>query len=101
VIAGPRKVYEVARKIIEEPSEDVVANAKRDRAARRNPFARVALFLRQVMAELRKVVTPTRKELTSFTIVVLVFVVIMMAIVYGLDQLFGWLVVLVFGTPAA
>ena len=101
MIAGPRKVYEVARKIIEEPSEDVVANAKRDRAARRNPFARVALFLRQVMAELRKVVTPTRKELTSFTIVVLVFVVIMMAIVYGLDQLFGWLVVLVFGTPAA
>jgi preprotein translocase subunit SecE len=89
----------VARKIIEEPSEDVVANAKRDRAARRNPFARLALFIRQVMAELKKVVTPTRKELINFTAVVLVFVVIMMAIVYGLDQLFGWLVLLVFGTP--
>jgi preprotein translocase subunit SecE len=89
----------VARKIIEEPSEDVVANAKRDRAARRSPFARLALFIRQVMAELKKVVTPTRKELINFTAVVLVFVVIMMAIVYGLDQLFGWLVLLVFGTP--
>jgi preprotein translocase subunit SecE len=93
-------VYEVARKIIDEPSEDVVANAKRDRASRRNPFARMALFIRQVIAELKKVVTPTRKELVSFTVVVLVFVIIMMALVWGLDQVFGWLVLWVFGTPA-
>ncbi len=99
--AGPRKVYEVARKIIDEPSEDVVANAKRDRAARRNPFARFTLFIRQVIAELKKVVTPTRKELVSFTAVVLVFVIIMMALVWGLDQVFGWLVLYVFGTPGA
>ena len=99
--AGPRKVYKVARKIIDEPSEDVVANAKRDRAERRNPFARIALFIRQVLAELRKVVTPTRKELVSFTVVVLVFVIIMMALVWGLDQIFGWLVLYVFGTPVA
>jgi preprotein translocase subunit SecE len=94
-------VYKVARKIIDEPSEDVVANAKRDRAERRNPFARIALFIRQVLAELRKVVTPTRKELVSFTVVVLVFVIIMMALVWGLDQIFGWLVLYVFGTPGA
>ena len=43
--------------------------------------------------------TPTRKELLSFTAVVLVFVVIMMAIVWGMDQLFGLLVLYVFGTP--
>ena len=91
----------MARKIIDEPSEDVVANAKRDRASRRNPFARMALFIRQVIAELRKVVTPTRKELVSFTVVVLVFVIIMMALVWGLDQIFGWLVLYVFGTPGA
>jgi preprotein translocase subunit SecE len=101
VNAGPRKVYEVARKIIDEPSEDVVANAKRERAARRNPFARIALFIRQVIAELKKVVTPTRKELVSFTVVVLVFVIIMMALVWGMDQIFGWVVLYVFGTPAA
>ena len=94
-------MYQVARKVIDEPSEDVVANAKRDRASRRNPFARMALFIRQVMAELRKVVTPTRKELVSFTVVVLVFVIIMMALVWGLDQIFGWLVLYVFGTPGA
>ena len=29
---------------------------------------------------------------------VLVFVVIMMALVWGLDQVFGWLVLYVFGT---
>jgi len=89
----------VARKVLDEPSEEVVANAKRESAARRNPFARIALFIRQVIGELKKVVTPTRKELASFTVVVLVFVAIMMAIVYGLDQLFSWLVVFVFGTP--
>ena len=91
----------MARKIIDEPSEDVVANAKRDRAARRNPFARIALFIRQVIAELRKVVTPTRRELFSFTAVVLVFVIIMMALVWGLDQVFGLVVLYVFGTPGA
>jgi preprotein translocase subunit SecE len=91
----------LARKVIDEPSEDVVANAKKERAARRNPFARIALFIRQVLGELRKVVTPTRNELLSYTGVVLVFVIIMMAIVYGLDQLFSWLVILVFGTSGS
>ena len=50
-----------------------------------DPFARIALFIRQVITELKKVVTPTRKELFSYTAVVLVFVIIMMAIVCGLD----------------
>ena len=89
----------MARKIIDEPSEDVVANAKKDRAQRRGPFGRVALFIRQVIGELRKVVTPTRKELLSYTGVVLVFVVIMMALVYGLDFGFSALVNFLFGDP--
>ncbi|WP_139418128.1 preprotein translocase subunit SecE [Agromyces laixinhei] len=89
----------MARKVIDEPSEDVVANAKRERASRRNPFSRVALFIRQVIAELKKVVTPTRKELISFTTVVLVFVIIMMAIVWVFDQVFSVAVLYVFGTP--
>tara|TARA_R110000868_G_scaffold43633_1_gene146342 strand:+ start:25041 stop:25322 length:282 start_codon:yes stop_codon:yes gene_type:complete len=87
----------VARKVVDDPSEDLVASAKRDRAERRGPFARVALFIRQVINELKKVVTPTRRELISFTGVVLVFVVIMMGIIYGLDYGFGWLVSWVFG----
>jgi preprotein translocase subunit SecE len=90
----------VARKVIDEPSEDIVANARKDRAQRRGPFARVALFLRQVIAELRKVVTPTRRELFSYTGVVLVFVVIMMLLVSGLDFGFSALVNFLFGNPA-
>jgi len=87
----------VARKIVDEPSEEIVANAKQERAEKRNPLGRVALFIRQVFAELRKVVTPTRKELLSFTAVVLVFVIVMMAIVSALDTVFGFLTILVFG----
>lgn len=87
----------VARKVIDEPSEDLVANAKRDRAERRGPFGRIALFIRQVITELSKVVRPTRRELLSYTGVVIVFVVIMMGIIYGLDFVFANVVAWVFG----
>jgi preprotein translocase subunit SecE len=89
---------EVARKIIDEPSEDVVASARRERAEKRNPFARLMVFIRQVIAELKKVVTPTRRELVNYTIVVLVFVIIVMAVVGALDWVFALVVNFVFGT---
>ena len=89
----------MARKVIDEPSEEVVANAKKERAEKRGPFARFGLFIKQVMAELRKVVTPTRGELLSYTGVVLVFVVIMMGLVSLLDWVFGLAVLWVFGNP--
>ena len=60
-------------------------------------FARIALFIRQVIGELKKVVAPTRKELINYTLVVLVFVVIMMLIVTVLDLAFGIGVGWVFG----
>ncbi|WP_156760231.1 preprotein translocase subunit SecE [Microbacterium karelineae] len=71
------------------------ANAGR----RPNLFARIAIFFREVIAELRKVVTPTRKELLKFTSVVLGFVVVMMALIFGLDTVFSWVVDVVFGVP--
>jgi len=46
-------------------------------------------FYRQVVAELRKVVWPTRPQVVNYFFVVLVFVLIMMAFVAGLDFLFG------------
>ncbi len=60
-------------------------------------FSRIATFLRQVIGELKKVVTPTRKELINMTAVVLVFVVIVMGIVTVLDLGFGRAVLWVFG----
>jgi preprotein translocase subunit SecE len=43
-------------------------------------------FLREVRSELRKVVWPNRKEVTSYTIVVLVTTVVLVAIVWGMDE---------------
>ena len=42
---------------------------------KKNPIVRLLLFYRQVVAEMRKVVWPTRQELITYTIVVIVFVV--------------------------
>lgn len=89
----------MARKVIDEPSEEVVANAKKDRETKRGPFARASLFIKQVIAELKKVVTPTRKELLNYTLVVIVFVAIMMALVSAMDWVFALGVTWVFGTP--
>ncbi len=60
------------------------------------PLARLTRFLREVVAELSKVIWPTRKELVTYTIVVVVFVSVMTAIVTGLDIGFGKLVTWVF-----
>ena len=53
-------------------------------------------FLRQVIAELRKVVWPTRPMVVNYFFVVLVFVLVMMAIVAGLDFGFGKLMFKIF-----
>jgi preprotein translocase subunit SecE len=65
--------------------------------ARLSLFGRLGLFLRQVVAELRKVIWPTRKELVTYTIVVIVFVAAMAAIIAGYDYVFTRGVLLIFG----
>jgi preprotein translocase subunit SecE len=62
-----------------------------------SPPARLARFLREVVAELRKVIWPTRKDLVTYTIVVLVFVSFMVALVALLDVVFAKGVFAVFG----
>jgi preprotein translocase subunit SecE len=46
-------------------------------------------FFREVVSELRKVIWPTRRELLTYTAVVIVFVVVMTTIVTVLDYGFG------------
>ncbi len=58
---------------------------------------RPATYVAQVMAELRKVHRPTQRELVTYTIVVLVFVLIIMGYVVGLDQIFTRAVEFTFG----
>ncbi|MEV8511110.1 preprotein translocase subunit SecE [Dactylosporangium sp. NPDC051484] len=62
-----------------------------------NIFVRLVNFIREVVAELRKVIWPTRKELSTYTVVVVVFVIVMLAIVGGLDFGFAKLVLWTFG----
>ena len=64
---------------------------------RKGLFARIALFVRQVVAELKKVVRPTRSELMTYTSVVLVFVLVVMAFVTVVDLGIGKVVFWVFG----
>ncbi|MBN2177503.1 MAG: preprotein translocase subunit SecE [Demequinaceae bacterium] len=54
-------------------------------------FGRPALFLRQVLSELKRVVTPSVEDWRRYTIVVAVFVLIIVAIVMALDLAFGQL----------
>jgi preprotein translocase subunit SecE len=67
------------------------------REPRPNPFVFVWNFLKQVVAELRKVIWPNRKQMISYTTVVLVFLVFMVALIGGVDLGFAKLVGLVFG----
>jgi len=60
-------------------------------------FARLRRFLREVVSELRKVIWPARNQMVTYTIVVIVFVVVMVAITAGLDLLFAKGVLTVFG----
>ncbi|GAA2406470.1 preprotein translocase subunit SecE [Mycolicibacterium llatzerense] len=63
----------------------------------RNPFVFVWNFLKQVVAELRKVIWPNRKQMIGYTTVVLVFLVFMVALIGGVDFGLAKLVMWVFG----
>ena len=67
------------------------------RDSRGNPFTRLRRFLREVVAELRKVIWPARNQMITYTIVVIVFVVVMVALTSGLDLLFAKGVLTIFG----
>jgi len=63
----------------------------------RNPIAFVWNYLLQVVAELRKVIWPNRKQMVSYTSVVLVFLAFMVALIGLVDLGLAKLVMLVFG----
>jgi preprotein translocase subunit SecE len=67
------------------------------RAAKRDSRTTPALFVRQVVAELRKVIWPTRKELITYTTVAMAFILFMILIVTSLDYGFTKLMFWFFG----
>lgn len=62
-----------------------------------NPFVFVYNYLKQVVAEMRKVIWPNRKQMLTYTSVVLVFLAFMVALVGLADFGLTKLVLLVFG----
>ena len=67
------------------------------RAAKRGTRTTPALFFRQMVSELRKVIWPTRSMLVTYTVVCLVFVIFMVIVVTSLDYGFTKLIVALFG----
>ncbi|TQC47900.1 preprotein translocase subunit SecE [Rhodococcus sp. WS4] len=97
---------EVAASSVKSPERSksetatTVRPAKKDRAdkpRKENIFKRLRRFFREVIAELRKVIWPNRKQMITYTSVVLVFVVFMvtfigvldLAVIKGVTWLFG------------
>lgn len=56
-----------------------------------------AVFVREVRSELRKVIWPTRKELITYTTVAVIFIMVMVGIVTGIDTGLTKLVFAIFG----
>lgn len=71
-------------------------SAAAEQRKKRGLIARVTLFLRQVVGELKKVVWPTRNELSTYFIVVVVFILAIMVYTGVLDFVFSKVVNWVF-----
>ncbi|OBK35685.1 preprotein translocase subunit SecE [Mycobacterium sp. 1245111.1] len=71
--------------------------AKKSDQPSNNPFVFVYTYLKQVVSELRKVIWPNRKQMSSYTSVVLAFLVFMVALIGLVDLGLAKLVMMVFG----
>ena len=75
-----------------------MAKAKNsEKAVKPNIFMRLGLFIKQIIDELRKVVTPTSNELFFWALAVFIFVLLLMALVTGMDFGLGKLTLWIFG----
>ena len=68
-----------------------------EEASKPNIFMRIGSFIKQIIDELRKVVTPTCKELFFWSLAVFIFVLLLMALVTGMDYGLGKLTLWIFG----
>jgi preprotein translocase subunit SecE len=85
-------------RVLEAQEKGTTMSESVEQAAEKlGPFARVGLFYRQVISELRKVVWPTRSQLSTYTAVVLVFVTFVIAVVSLIDLVLTKVVFWVFG----
>jgi len=81
-------------------ADDADSKKAKKAGATRNPFLFVWNYLGQVVAELRKVIWPNRKQMVSYTTVVLVFLIFMVTLIGLVDLGLAKLVLLVFGNKS-
>ncbi|MDR3564711.1 MAG: preprotein translocase subunit SecE [Negativicutes bacterium] len=53
--------------------------------------SRLKRFIREVKAEMKKVSWPDKKELSAYTGVVFISVLVVAAVIWGIDNVFTWL----------
>lgn len=73
------------------------ASSSASTGASRNPIVFVWTYLKQVVAEMRKVIWPSRREMVNYTIVVIVFLVFMVALIGTMEIGLAKLVLWIFG----
>jgi preprotein translocase subunit SecE len=85
------KKQEAQKKPPTRPSPKAAsATAKRERTKPRQ-------FVKEVIAELRKVAWPTRQEVIAYSIVVVVSVTVIATLIFGMDFVFTKAVLALFG----
>jgi preprotein translocase subunit SecE len=75
---------------------EVISNT--DGESRAGVFKRMRNFTHDVTVELRKVIWPTRRELSTYVAVVIVFLLFVTAFITLLDFGFGQITLLLFGS---
>jgi preprotein translocase subunit SecE len=86
-----------ARKVAKAKTGPKTKKPRKSSARPANPFLFVYTYLKQVVAEMRKVIWPNRKQMLTYTSVVLAFLAFMVALVGLADLGLTKLVMLVFG----
>ncbi len=82
---------------LEDAGKGKKKTKKAAKGPRRNPIAYVINYLREVIGELRKVIWPNRKQMVTYTAVVLVFLVFMVTLIGLVDLGVAKVVMMVFG----
>ncbi|HVF52430.1 MAG TPA: preprotein translocase subunit SecE [Actinomycetota bacterium] len=57
-------------------------------------------FLKEVIAELKKVAWPSRQEVVAYSVVVLVSVVVIATLIFGMDYVFSKAILALYGVDA-
>jgi preprotein translocase subunit SecE len=78
----------------EKPANDVPMD-KEEAQTGSDPFG----FIRESKAELAKVIWPNRQQLVSESLAVVLMVSISAGVIYGVNNLFGWVAGIIFKAP--